>query len=141
MTRTNPTQVRNQQRSGSKSFVKALVFSGILIGVGTLGGCRDGGEGLVTGAALGALTGLAIGSLDGNAGQGAALGAAIGGVGGAIIGNENRRDREYRSYGNRRDRGYRSSHPYCSTHRVYHSHGRAGYGHHDHYEYDEWWND
>ena len=142
--------VRGKRSCGSKSIVKALLFSGLLLSAGTLGGCRDAGEGLVTGAALGALTGMAIGSLDGNAGQGAAWGAAIGGVSGAIIGDENRRESEY-GYSDSRysdsyeyrsgHRGNRNGYPYCNTHRTYHSHHSRGYGHHGHYEYDEWWND
>ena len=81
-----------------------------------------------------ALGGLVIGSMSGNAGEGAALGAVIGGAGGAIVGDQNERNRE-NAYISSRSRVYHD-HPYCSTHRVYHSCST-----HEHYHYDEWWRD
>lgn len=140
------------QRSSfrSRTGMRVLALSGALLTMGTLGGCDNAGEGLFTGAALGAVTGLVIGSANGEAGEGAALGAVIGAVAGSIIGDQNEERRQnamYGSYEYRRSSGYRSDHPYCSTHRVYHSHSsryrphppRRPHGHG--YGYSEWWND
>lgn len=119
---------------------RLAILSGAILATGTLSGCDNAGQGLFTGAALGAVTGLAIGSLSGNAGEGAVLGTIIGGAGGAIVGDQNERNRENARYSRERyDRNTRyeprprSSHPYCSEHRTYHSHGS--------YHTHEWWND
>lgn len=118
----------------SRAGIRALVLSGALVSVGMLGGCDNAGEGLFTGAALGAVTGLVIGSFSGDAGEGAALGAVIGGASGAVLGDQNERNRENARYGNQR----RSRAPYCTTHARYHSHHRSSGGG---YGYSEWWND
>jgi len=144
MTTQHTQQTKNRSYFCSNRGIKAMVLSGAVLTVGTLGGCNNAGEGLFSGAALGAVTGLAIGSLSGNAGEGAALGAMIGGAGGAIVGDQNERNREnamYGSYQNRNSSRYRSSHPYCSTHRVYHIHRSHRSDHRGGYHYDEWWND
>lgn len=118
--------------------IKAAVLTCSLLSVGTLGGCNNAGEGLFSGAALGAVTGLALGSLSGNAGEGAAIGAIVGGAGGAIIGDQNERSREnayIQSRGGTTHVVVRE-YPYCSVHRVHH-HCDA----HGHYHYDQWWCD
>ncbi len=56
------------------------------------GGCSNAGEGLLSGAGIGAVTGLIIGSTMGAPGEGAAIGAALGGASGAVIGDQNERD-------------------------------------------------
>ncbi len=109
-------------------------LGGLLLGTMVLGGCDNAGEGLFSGAALGAVTGLVIGSMSGNPGEGAALGAVIGGAGGAIVGDQNERNRENAYISGRARTSH--GHPYCSEHRVYHS--CSG---HSHYHYDEWWHD
>ncbi len=140
----------------TRSRIRTILLGCALFGAGTLGGCNNAGEGLFSGAALGAVTGLAIGSMSGDAGEGAAIGAILGGAGGAIVGDQNERNRanaRYRSgspvYDSRpvyRARPVpaprRSNVPYCPTHRVYHHHS----SHHGHsnghgYHYQEWWND
>ena len=142
---TNHTQ-RSLFRS--KTGYKAVILAGAVLGASTLSGCDNAGEGLFTGAALGAVTGLVIGSMNGDAGEGAALGAIIGGAGGAILGDQNQRNREnarYGTYETRRGPAYRSNHPYCSTHSTYHSHRSHPRTHHGSngrgYGYDDWWND
>ena len=50
-----------------------LVLSGLTLGTLGMSGCNNAGEGLFTGAALGAVTGLIVGSTTGNAGEGAAV--------------------------------------------------------------------
>ena len=57
------------QQSHTRS-VRTLAITALMaaMAVGTLGGCQTAGEGLVTGAALGAIAGLAIGSINGEAG-------------------------------------------------------------------------
>ncbi len=142
-------QLRNQShsqthrsivRSGTR--LKALVLSGAILTLGTLGGCNNAGEGLFTGAALGAVTGLAIGSLDGNAGEGAVLGTIIGGAGGAILGDQNERNRQNAQYGGS---GYRTNTRtvYQTEYRYYPAprpHGRPHHRpHHD--RHGEWWHD
>lgn len=57
-----------------------------------LAGCDNAGQGLFSGAALGALAGLGIGSITGDMGKGAAIGAIAGGVGGLLIGDQNDRN-------------------------------------------------
>jgi uncharacterized protein YcfJ len=101
--------------------------------LGTLGmsGCNNAGEGLFSGAALGAVTGLIIGSTTGNAGEGAAIGAAIGGAGGAIIGDQNERNRENAYIRSR------NTHSHSNGHVRY----ERGYRTQRHYHYDEWWCD
>ena len=125
------TNFFNPKRSKHAS---SIALGGLVLSAMTMGGCDNAGEGLFSGAALGAVTGLIIGSTTGNAGEGAAIGAAIGGAGGAIIGDQNRRNRE-----NARIQSTTHvyhDHPYCTTHRVYHSCSTHG-----HYHYDEWWYD
>lgn len=61
----------------------------------TAGGCSNAGEGLLSGAGLGAVAGLIVGSTVGAPGEGAAIGAAIGGVGGAVVGDQNERNERY----------------------------------------------
>lgn len=63
--------------------------------VAGLSGCDNAVEGGASGAALGALVGMGLGSLSGNMGKGAAAGALVGGLGGAILGDQNRRNRDY----------------------------------------------
>ena len=139
----------------SRGKLKAVMFSGAILSMGMLGGCDNAGEGLFTGAALGAVTGLVIGSINGDAGEGAAIGAVLGGAGGAIVGDQNERNRYNTRYGSyeydsrpRHRSGYRNEgrrHPYCSTHRVYHIHHSQSDSHHGSnghgYGYSEWWND
>ena len=136
----NATRKSRSHRSGWARGTRYALLSGAILAAGSLGGCDNAGEGLFSGAALGAVTGLAIGSLSGNAGEGAVLGTIIGGAGGAVIGDQNERNRENARYGqDRYDRHGRyeprprSRHPYCSEHRTYHAHGE--------YHYHEWWND
>ena len=81
------------------------------------GGCSNAGEGLLSGAGIGAVTGLIIGSTIGSPGEGAAIGAAIGGASGAVIGDQNernernaRRESQYRQGETRyEDYGYNRS--------------------------------
>jgi len=134
-----PRNIINRSRAA-----KALVLSSAVLAGGTMTGCDNAGEGLFSGAALGAVSGLIIGSTTGNAGEGAAIGAAIGGASGAVIGDQNQRNREnayirsrgHRPHGHDRTVRVRVEHdyPYCSRHRAYHS--CSG---HSHYHYDEWW--
>jgi len=58
-------------------------------------GCSNAGEGLFSGAGIGAVAGLIIGSTVGAAGEGAAIGAAVGGATGAVIGDQNERNERY----------------------------------------------
>ncbi len=136
-------------QSRAKRCSKAVILSGAILGASVLGGCDSAGEGLFSGAALGAVTGLVIGSMSGDAGEGAAIGAVLGGAGGAIVGDQNKRNREnaryqghssHQTYVRIQDRGHRNGHPYCSSHRVYHS-CSTHRGHSHEYHYDEWWND
>ncbi len=90
---------------------------GVAAGAATLlsmSGCNNAGQGLFSGAALGATTGLILGSMTGEAGEGAAAGAVIGALGGAIIGDQNER--------NARNHGHR---PRYESRRS----GHYGYGH------------
>lgn len=68
-------------------------LSGLALSVG---GCNNAVEGGALGAGVGALGGMAIGSLTGDMGKGAVVGAVAGGIGGAIIGDQNRRNDQYR---------------------------------------------
>ncbi len=132
------------QRSAFRSrfSIKAIALSGVIVAAGTLSGCNNAGEGLFTGAALGAVTGLAIGSLDGNAGEGAVLGTIIGGAGGAILGDQNQRNRQNAQYGGS---GYRTNtrtvyqteyrYPAPRPH-YYRPHHRPHHNRHG-----EWWHD
>ena len=115
-----------------------LALGGLTLGTLGMSGCDNAGEGLFTGAALGAVTGLIVGSTTGNAGEGAAIGAAIGGAGGAIVGDQNKRNRENAYIRSRRSTVHHihHDHPYCSVHRIHHSCSS-----HTHYHYDEWWVD
>ena len=90
----------SNRRSGR--LVRGLVVCSAALGLATLGGCDNAGEGALSGAALGAAGGAIIGSLYGGAGTGAAIGALAGGLGGAVIGDQNRRTNES-SYPQRRD--------------------------------------
>ena len=119
-------QHETNSRSNSRRLVRLGVLSVSMLGLTVLGGCDNAGEGLFSGAALGAVTGLAIGSLSGDAGEGAVLGTIIGGASGAVIGDQNRRNRENAYIGSRRS-GY--------VERQSRDH------HHEHYHYDEWWCD
>ncbi|MBL4809705.1 MAG: hypothetical protein JKY43_06565 [Phycisphaerales bacterium] len=125
---------RNTKRT--RLISKAMLTGAIVLGTSTLGGCETAGEGLFTGAALGALTGVALGSLSGNAGEGAITGTIIGAAGGAILGDQNRRNREYGSRGNR-DYGY----GYYDSGRSHRSHRsrRSHHGHHDRVWWEEDW--
>ena len=69
--------------------VIALLGGTILL---TTAGCNNGGEGFLSGAALGSLVGMGLGSLSGDMGKGAAAGALLGGLGGLIIGDQNQRN-------------------------------------------------
>lgn len=110
---------------------KAMLTAAMLLGVSTLGGCNSAGEGLFSGAALGALTGLALGSLSGNAGEGAVAGTIIGAAGGAVLGDINERERE-----NSRYRG--SDHRYDYGHNSRYDRRRGS--RHGHYN-NAWWED
>ncbi len=114
-------KARNSKRN------KLAITGALALGVVTLGGCDNAGQGMFSGAALGALTGLALGSLDGNAGEGAVAGTIIGAAGGAILGDINERERE-----NARYRG--SDHRYDSRYDRRHRSSRSHHGH-----YDPWW--
>jgi len=129
---------QTQQTSNrSQNGLKAMVLSGIVLGASTLGGCAENaGDGFLSGAGIGALSGLAIGSLSGNAGKGAAIGAVAGGVGGAVIGDQNKRNRENARYqGYERDRDHYRQSEYNRRDSEYHDHHQGGG-----YRYDEWWN-
>ncbi len=80
--------------SSKRSVNKMFWISAGLAGCVAMGGCSNAGEGLFSGAALGATTGLIIGSMNGQAGEGAALGAVLGAVGGSIIGDQNDRNEQ-----------------------------------------------
>ena len=95
------------------------------------GGCSNAGEGLLSGAGIGAVTGLIIGSTIGSPGEGAAIGAAIGGASGAVIGDQNERNARG-SYPQRRS-GYHDDHHYRDH--GYRTHKRGGY------HRDPWWDD
>ena len=112
---------RRSKRTTRTAFLGALALTGL-----TLGGCNSAGEGLFSGALLGAATGTALGSIDGNAGEGALYGAIIGGLGGAILGDQNERN----ANGGYTRRQHRTG-PYGYSH--HHSH-QGGY-------YDPWWED
>lgn len=125
---------RDTQRTRRRSRVGQ---TGMLLGVlglalGSMGGCETAGEGLFTGAAMGAVTGLAIGSLNHDAGEGAAVGAIVGGVAGSIIGDQNEDRREGYRYGSYRVDSYGRPHPY---HRQRYDRCENGY------RADDWWND
>lgn len=125
MTLSAPT---TQSRSFSRTS-KAVLTGALLLGATTLGGCDNAGQGLFSGAALGALTGLALGSLSGNAGEGAVAGTIIGGAGGAILGDVNQRERENSRY---RGSDHRYDHRYDSRYNQ-RSHSSRGY------QRSEWW--
>jgi len=76
---------------------RALGVVGCALALTTLSGCNNAGEGLFSGAALGATTGLILGSMSGDAGEGAAIGAVAGALGGAIIGDQNERNAQRRN--------------------------------------------
>ena len=111
--------------STKRTTLRTLAITAGLGATLTLSGCNSAGEGLFTGAALGAATGLIIGSMNGEAGEGAAIGAVLGGLGGAVIGDQNKRNarnaRDQRHYARE---GHRSNQP----------RGNYGYGHND-----PWW--
>jgi hypothetical protein len=86
---------RNDRGSMSKA---GRLGAAMLVAVGSvlgMSGCDNAVEGGASGAALGALVGLGLGSLTGDMGKGAAAGALVGGLGGAILGDQNRRNRDY----------------------------------------------
>ncbi|MFK7759234.1 MAG: glycine zipper domain-containing protein [Phycisphaerales bacterium] len=125
----------------TKKTRKLALTGALLVGALTLSGCDNAGQGLFSGAALGAVTGLALGSLRGNAGEGAVAGTIIGGAGGAILGDINERERYNARYGNTHyssdyDNRYRhdfeSRSRYDRRHRTHYS----GYNSHR-----GWWND
>jgi len=115
----------------SKLSSKVMLTGALILGTTTLGGCDSAGEGLFSGAALGALTGLALGSLSGNAGEGAVAGTIIGAAGGAVLGDINENNRENAIYGSR----HRQS--------TYHHHSghRPQHGHYDRPWWEEDWCD
>lgn len=85
-----PVRTRSFGRAGTRVWSTRLAgfcAGGVLL----LSGCNNAGEGLFSGAALGALGGMAIGSLTGDMGKGAAAGAVVGGLGGLILGDQNNR--------------------------------------------------
>jgi len=121
-TRTNVKWMK-RSRIGEK-----IALVGLLgLTLGAMGGCETAGQGLFTGAALGAVTGLAIGSINGEAGEGAAVGAILGGVAGSIIGDQN---------DDRRQNGYRYPRQGSYGHPPRH---QPRHQHHD--RCDDWWND
>lgn len=97
------------------SALKFLALSAGIAASMTLGGCSNAGEGLFTGAALGATTGLIIGSMNGEAGEGAALGAVLGAVGGSIIGDQNERKEQNARHHNRSHSGYGHDDPWWES--------------------------
>jgi Glycine zipper len=135
----------NTHETGSRcsSFPRAVRVTGLALVAGSLmtsmTGCDSAGEGLFTGAAVGALSGLAIGSLSGNAGDGAAIGAIVGGVGGAVIGDQNERNRHDAYISGRHHHPHSRSYRYDHTHPTHHSHRSRHHGHE--YRTDDWWND
>jgi outer membrane lipoprotein SlyB len=84
--RTPSSKLRNSRIA--KLAASLLAGSALLASTG----CNNGGEGALSGAALGALGGMAIGSISGDMGKGAAIGAVVGGVGGAVLGDQNERN-------------------------------------------------
>ena len=99
---------------------RVALVSACGIGLAGLTGCNNAGEGVFTGATLGALSGLVIGSMSGNAGDGAAIGAVSGAVIGGFVGDQN-------------DRADRRAHRYPPP--RHHSHDKHGY------HSDPWWDD
>lgn len=86
-TTASQTTLPLTRRSG-----RAILGTGLL-SLATLvaSGCSNGGEGALSGAALGAIAGMGLGSLSGDMGKGAAAGAIVGGLGGLILGDQNAR--------------------------------------------------
>ena len=80
-------QIRNIARSA------AILTAGAALVCST--GCSNAGEGVLSGAAIGAGGGAIIGSMLGHAGTGAAIGAVGGAVTGGVIGDQNQRN-DYR---------------------------------------------
>lgn len=109
---------------------KTAMMGALALSAFTLTGCNSAGEGLFSGALVGAAAGTALGSLDGNAGEGALYGAIIGGLGGAILGDQNERN----ANGGYTRRQHRTGH-YGHDH-----HSNRHRGHHGGYN-DPWWDD
>jgi len=97
-------------RITARTLTCSLALSGALL---ASSGCSTAGEGLLSGAGIGALAGLIIGSTVGAAGEGAAIGAAVGGVSGAVIGDQNERN----------DRYNRATHEYAPANTSYDGYG------------------
>ena len=78
-----------------RNAVGARVIGGVLLAVTLLTcvGCENGAR-RCQWRWRRCVSGLAIGSLTGSAGKGAAIGAIVGGVGGAVVGDQNKRNRE-----------------------------------------------
>ncbi len=91
MNRSTTTTVSQATRITRRSG-RAILGTGLL-SIATLvaSGCSNGGEGALSGAALGAIAGMGLGSLSGDMGKGAAAGAIVGGLGGLILGDQNAR--------------------------------------------------
>jgi outer membrane lipoprotein SlyB len=70
---------------------RSLLGTALVSLVALVSGCSNGGEGALSGAALGAIAGMGLGSLSGDMGKGAAAGAIVGGLGGLILGDQNAR--------------------------------------------------
>ncbi|GEM_PF-5037252 len=106
---------------------KTALMGALALSALTLGGCNSAGEGLFSGALVGAAAGTALGSIDGNAGEGALYGAIIGGLGGAILGDQNERN----ANGGYTRRQHRTGH---------YGHNHSSHGHHSGPQ-DPWWDD
>ncbi len=121
------TQITRNRRPLGRALAAGAVLA--FAGLGA-SGCSNAGEGLISGAGLGAISGLIIGSTVGDPGAGAAIGAAIGGGVGAVVGDQNERNAQNQYYrGYDRDRGYDAY-----EHREYrHRAPRRTY-----YEYEEY---
>ncbi len=78
-------------RASRSRLAPKVLVCGLLVSGASLTACSNGGEGFLSGAALGSLAGMAIGSTTGNMGEGAAIGAVVGGLGGLVIGDQNER--------------------------------------------------
>ena len=75
---------------------KAIAVAAACVPALLMGGCNNGTQGALSGAALGSLAGLGIGSVTGDRSDAITIGAILGGVGGAIIGDQNARASAYR---------------------------------------------
>lgn len=81
---------------GTRAWLLAgAAFAGMTLG---MGGCSNGVQGAMSGAAIGSLAGLGIGSITGDRSDAVTIGAILGGVGGAILGDQNARASAYHAH-------------------------------------------